>query len=52
MKSVTIAEISSGVIKASPLFDFADHGVSTHPKVRFVHSDAYRALLKSGRATT
>jgi len=47
MKSVTIAEISSGVIKASPLFDFADHGVSTNPKVRFVHSDAYRALLKS-----
>jgi spermidine synthase len=47
IKSVTIAEISSGVIKASPLFDFADHGVSTHPKVRFVHSDAYRALLKS-----
>jgi spermidine synthase len=50
VKSVTIAEISSGVIAASPLFDFADNGVSKHPKVRFVHSDAYRALLKGGRS--
>jgi hypothetical protein len=50
VQSVTIAEISSGVIKASPLFDFADHGVSTHPKVHFVHSDAYRALLKGHRS--
>jgi len=49
VQSVTIAEISSGVIKASPLFDFADHGVSTHPKVHIVHSDAYRALLKGNR---
>ena len=48
VKSVTIAEISSGVIAASPLFDFADNGVSVHPKVHFVHSDAYRALLKGG----
>jgi spermidine synthase len=49
VESVTIAEISSGVIAASPLFDFADNGVSAHPKVRFVHSDAYRALLKGRR---
>ncbi len=46
VKGVTIAEISSGVIAASPMFDFADNRVSKHPKVRFVHSDAYRALLK------
>ncbi|MGH7337503.1 MAG: fused MFS/spermidine synthase, partial [Myxococcota bacterium] len=46
VNSVTIAEISSAVIAAAPLFDFADGGVSRHPKVRFVHSDAYRALLK------
>jgi spermidine synthase len=45
-QSVTVAEISSGVIEAAPLFDFANHGVSTHPKVKIVHSDAYRALLK------
>ena len=48
-KSVTIGEISRGVIAASPLFDFANHGVSKNPKVRIVHSDAYRALLKGGR---
>jgi spermidine synthase len=46
VKSVTIAEISSAVIAASPLFDFADNGVSMHPKITIVHSDAYRALLK------
>ena len=43
-QSVTVAEISSGVIEAAPLFDFANHAVSRHPKVRIVHSDAYRAL--------
>ena len=49
VESVTIAEISSAVIKAAPLFDFANHGVSMHPKVQIVHSDAYRALLKGSR---
>jgi spermidine synthase len=47
-QSVTVAEISSAVIEAAPLFDFANHGVSSHPKVKIVHSDAYRALLKGG----
>jgi spermidine synthase len=46
IETVTVAEISAGVIKASPLFDFANHGVSHHPKITFVRSDAYRALLK------
>jgi spermidine synthase len=46
---VTIAEISSGVIAAAPLFDFANQDVSTNPKLRVVHSDAYRALLRGGR---
>jgi spermidine synthase len=50
VQKVTIAEISSAVIKAAPLFDFADHGVSTHPKVQIVHSDAYRALLKGNHS--
>ncbi len=48
-QSVTVAEISAGVIAAAPLFDFANNGVSSHPKVQIVHSDAYRALLKGGR---
>jgi spermidine synthase len=48
-QSVTVAEISSGVIAAAPLFDFANNGASKHPKVRIVHSDAYRALLRGGQ---
>jgi spermidine synthase len=47
-KSVTVAEISAGVIAAAPLFDFANRGVSRNPKVEVVHSDAYRALVRSG----
>ena len=50
MEGVTVAEISPAVIEAAPLFDFANHGVSKHPKVQIVRSDAYRALLK-GRAS-
>jgi spermidine synthase len=50
IESVTVAEISYGVIKAAPLFDFANHGASHHPKVTFVRSDAYRALLKGRRS--
>jgi spermidine synthase len=48
-KSITVAEISSGVIAAAPLFDFANHGVSKDAKVHIVHSDAYRALQKGER---
>ena len=48
-KTITVAEISSGVIAAAPLFDFANHGVSRDPKVRVVHSDAYRALQRGDR---
>ncbi len=48
-QSVTVAEISSGVIEAAPLFDFANLNASQNPKVKFVHSDAYRALVRSGR---
>ncbi|TMA30008.1 MAG: methyltransferase domain-containing protein [Deltaproteobacteria bacterium] len=48
-QSITVAEISTGVIAAAPLFDFANHGVSRNPKVRVVHSDAYRALQRADR---
>ena len=48
MRSVTVAEISSGVLGAAPLFDFANNGASHHPKIEHVRSDAYRALLRSG----
>ncbi len=48
-QSITVAEISSGVIAAAPLFDFGNYGVSRNPKLTFVHSDAYRALVRSAR---
>ncbi len=47
MRSVTVAEISSGVLGAAPWFDFANNGASHHPKIRHLRSDAYRALLRS-----
>jgi predicted membrane-bound spermidine synthase len=48
-QSVTVAEISRGVIEAAPFFDETNGGVSKHPKVRIVRSDAYRALLEEQR---
>ena len=47
MREVVVAEISSGVLEAAPLFDFAAQDASRSPKVRVVRSDAYRALLRS-----
>jgi predicted membrane-bound spermidine synthase len=47
MQSVTVAEISSGVLAAAPLFDFANNGASHNPKIEHVRSDAYRALLRT-----
>jgi len=47
MERVLVAEISPGVIEASPLFDRGNRGASKNPKVEFVRSDAYRALLHS-----
>jgi spermidine synthase len=46
-KEVVVAEISPAVIDAAPLFDFANLGASTNPRVRIVASDAYRALMRS-----
>jgi spermidine synthase len=45
VERVLVAEISPGVIEASPLFDRGNRGASKNPKVEFVRSDAYRALL-------
>jgi spermidine synthase len=47
MQAVRVAEISPGVVDAAPLFDFANHEVSKHPKVEILRSDAYRALQRS-----
>jgi len=47
VREVVVAEISSGVLRAAPLFDFANHGVTESPEVRLVRSDAYRALMRS-----
>jgi hypothetical protein len=49
MQSVTVAEISAGVLEAAPLFDFASGQASNHPKMHLVRSDAYRALVRSGQ---
>jgi len=44
---VEVAEISSGVLEAAPLFDYGNLGASENPKVKTIRSDAYRALLRS-----
>jgi predicted membrane-bound spermidine synthase len=46
-KSVTVAEISQGVIAAAPLFDASAQQASKNPTVKVLRSDAYRALLRS-----
>jgi spermidine synthase len=47
IEKVTVAEISEGVLRAAPLFDFASNGASRHPKIERLRSDAYRALLRT-----
>jgi spermidine synthase len=48
-QSVTVAEISPGVIAAAPFFDPYNGAVTQNAKVRLVRSDAYRALLEERR---
>ena len=48
-EKVTVAEISSGVIAALPLFDSGNLGVSTNAKVEIIRGDAYRTLLRSSQ---
>jgi predicted membrane-bound spermidine synthase len=45
--SVEVAEISPAVLRAAPLFDYANGGASRNPKLRIGRGDAYRALLRS-----
>ena len=49
IQTVDVAEISPGVIAASPLFDFANGNASTNPKINVIQSDAYRALVRTDK---
>jgi hypothetical protein len=42
-----VAEISRGVIAASPLFDHGNLAASKNPKIQVKRGDAYRTLLRS-----
>ena len=44
---VTVAEISPAIVRAAPLFDFANQGASHNPKLRIVRGDAYRTLQRA-----
>jgi spermidine synthase len=46
-REVIVAEISRGVIAASPLFDHGNLAASKNPKIQIKRGDAYRALLRS-----
>lgn len=46
-REVVVAEISSGVIAAAPLFEEMNRGAAASPKTRLVRGDAYRTLLRS-----
>lgn len=47
MREVVVAEISTAVIDAAPLFEPLHRGAAFDPKTKIVRSDAYRALLRS-----
>jgi hypothetical protein len=47
MKRVDVAEISRGVMQASPFFDFASLNATKNPKIHVYRSDAYRALMRT-----
>ncbi|MFP6628643.1 MAG: fused MFS/spermidine synthase [Myxococcota bacterium] len=46
-QEVVVAEISSGVIEAAPLFEPYNFHAAGSAKTRIIRSDAYRALLRS-----
>src|SRR5574338_267480 len=46
-REITVAEISRGVLRAAPLFDYGNQSASRNPKVHVTRGDAYRALLRS-----
>jgi hypothetical protein len=45
IQRVDVAEISSAVVEAAPLFDVGNLGASSNPKVRIIRGDAYRTLM-------
>ncbi|MBW2542328.1 MAG: fused MFS/spermidine synthase [Deltaproteobacteria bacterium] len=47
IREVVVAEISTGVMQAAPLFEAANRGALSNPKTVVIRSDAYRALLRS-----
>jgi spermidine synthase len=47
MREVVVAEISTGVIQAAPLFEEGNRQALASPKTKVIRSDAYRALLRS-----
>ncbi|MBW2275116.1 MAG: fused MFS/spermidine synthase [Deltaproteobacteria bacterium] len=47
MQRVDVAEISRGVTEFAPLFDTPFVQASKSPKIHVIHSDAYRALMRS-----
>ncbi len=47
IREVVVAEISSGVMRAAPLFEDWNRGALASPKTRIIRADAYRALLRS-----
>ena len=46
IREVVVAEISTGVMKAAPLFETMNHRALSSPKTKVIRSDAYRALLR------
>jgi SAM-dependent methyltransferase len=46
-REVVVAEISPAVIRAAPLFDFANGNASRNTVLRIAPGDAYRTLLRS-----
>jgi predicted membrane-bound spermidine synthase len=49
MQRVDVAEISGGVLRAAPFFDYGNQGASSNPKLHLQRADAYRALGRSTR---
>jgi len=47
VREVVVAEISTGVMEAAPLFEALNRGALSSAKTKVIHGDAYRALLRS-----
>lgn len=47
IREVVVAEISTGVMEAAPLFEAMNRRALSSPKTKVIRSDAYRALLRS-----